>query len=126
MDSRRKVGARVSELQIIPWFNGDPITVEAIADSDKVAYSWASLSGVPDEPKTINHLLIWHDCDHHLWYEDPTKNHKLIPDYVGWHPAGVGLHDLISADPLHIEASVYWPDCCGMHGWIRDGRWIPA
>lgn len=34
-----------------------------------------------------------------------------------------------SIEPLHIEPSVLCaPDKggCGTHGWIRDGRWVPA
>ncbi|WP_019137641.1 hypothetical protein [Cellulomonas massiliensis] len=46
--------------------------------------------------------------------------------YRYWMPAGVGAHDLIQREQLYIEASVYWPDCCGMHGFIRDGRWHPV
>jgi hypothetical protein len=35
-------------------------------------------------------------------------------------------HQLITEDPLHIEASVACPQHCGDHGFIRDGRWVPA
>lgn len=89
--------------------------------SDKVAYSWTCNVAEPEgHIHTIACLWIWHDCDHSL---DPAK--KASPDYPeGWTPAGVGLHDLISIEPLHIEASVYWPNCCGMHGWVRDGKYI--
>lgn len=34
-------------------------------------------------------------------------------------------HQLISRDPLHVEASVLCA-ICGDHGWIRDGRWVAA
>jgi hypothetical protein len=34
-------------------------------------------------------------------------------------------HEVITRDPLHIEASILCPDC-GTHGWIRNGRWVEA
>lgn len=113
-------------LEVTPWFGGDAKTLLALDGTDKVAYSWGAIQGVPDEPKTIAHLLIWHNCDKSIWRTDPKKIQELIDDYVGWHPAGVGLHTLVSVDPLHLEPSLLWPDCCGMHGFIRDGAWIPA
>lgn len=91
----------------------EPLPEKYIRIGDKVAYSWDS-----DE-----HLTVWHWCDHHLWagragYDaDPTR-------YWYWTPAGVGGHTLVSREPLHLEPSLYWPDCCGMHGFIRDGKWI--
>lgn len=88
---------------------------------DKVAYQWKCASKDPDNHKhVIGCLWIWHDCDQNL---DPVDDH-WTSKYVGWQPTGVAAHDLISVDPLHIEASVYWPGCCGLHGWIRDGRWV--
>lgn len=116
----------MTDRQIVPWFGGKPKTVLAIEDTDKVAYSWATVPGVPDEPKKIEQLLVWHNCDRSVWLADPSKPDNVVREYEGWTPAGVGLHDLISAEPLHIEASVYWPTCCGMHGFIRDGRWVSA
>lgn len=90
-------------------------------ESDKVAYSWTCNSEEdPSHVHVIECLWVWHDCDLNL---RPVDTHWTSL-YVGWKPGGVGLHDLISVDPLHIEASVYWPSCCGMHGWIRDGKWI--
>lgn len=86
-----------------------------------VAYSWTS------DGRTINDLWIWHWCEHPLWEgRGKTEFEAHRDDYRFWSPAGVGAHDLITVDPLHIEASVYWPDCCGLHGWIRDGRWTDA
>ncbi|HUX70402.1 MAG TPA: hypothetical protein VMV41_07830 [Cellulomonadaceae bacterium] len=68
-------------------------------------------------------ICVWHWCDHHLWAgRDHYDEHR--DEYIGWTPAGAGAHDVISLDPLHLEPSVYWPDCCGMHGFIRDGQWV--
>ncbi len=43
-----------------------------------------------------------------------------------WFWAGTGRHQLISLDPLHLEPSIGWTDCCGRHGFIRNGKWEPA
>lgn len=32
---------------------------------------------------------------------------------------------LVSMDPLHVEPSIHCLSC-GEHGFIRDGKWIPA
>jgi hypothetical protein len=110
----------MSDISVTPWFGGSPIALQSIDDTNKVAYSrTVTTDGVEG-------VLVWHDCDKHLWYNDPEKNHSLIPDYIGWHPANVGAHTLVNMDPLHLEPSVYWPDCCGLHGFVRDGRWISA
>jgi hypothetical protein len=42
-----------------------------------------------------------------------------------WVAAGTSAHTLVSRDPLHLEPSLLWR-CCGTHGWVRGGVWIPA
>lgn len=121
----------MSDINVTPWFGGAQIAVQTLAETERVAYSWSKPAGAPeDAPKTIDDLIVWHDCDHNLWLNDDPRNDDrdktMVAEHNGWHPTGVGHHDLITVAPLHIEASVYWPDCCGMHGWIRDGRWIAA
>lgn len=115
-----------ANMQIVPWFGGTPVVVRPL--SEKVAYCWMVPQGAYPEThvQTIADLMVWHLCDHSLWENDPTKTPELVHDTDGWHPTGVGAHTLVTIEPLHIEASVYWPDCCGLHGWIRDGRWIDA
>lgn len=115
-----------TEVVVTPWYGGESKTLLSLEGTDRVAYSWVSIPDRPDEPKTIDHLMVWHDCDKRLWRADPRKDQRLVDQYLGWHPSGVGHHDLISAEPLHIEASVYWPSCCGLHGWIRGGKWVDA
>lgn len=41
-----------------------------------------------------------------------------------WQAAGTGLHTVVSRDPWHLEASLLASWCCGLHGFIREGRWI--
>ena len=70
-------------------------------------------------------ICVWHWCDHHLWAgRDHFDAHR--DEYVGWVPANASAHTLISTEPLHLEPSIYWPDCCGLHGWVRDGAWVSA
>lgn len=118
----------MSEMMIEPWFGGRQIEVQSLEGTDKVAYAWGIPSGADEAThvQTINDLILWHHCDKNVWRGNPEKVQSVIDDYIGWHPSGVGLHTLVSAEPLHIEASVYWPTCCGMHGWIRNGRWSDA
>lgn len=42
-----------------------------------------------------------------------------------WVAANTEAHTLAARDPLHLEPSLLW-SCCGLHGWVRDGRWVPA
>lgn len=107
------------EREIVPWFGGSPITVQSIEGSDRIAYSWGRFASQPeDAPLTIRNLLLWHDCTQSVG--------KADADRPGWAPWGAGLHTLVAVEPLHIEASVFYPACCGMHGFIRAGRWVPA
>ena len=96
----------------------DALAVDATKISDNVAYNWTC--GL-DHTHSIECLYIWHDCGQIL---GPTT---VAPgERFGWRPAGVRLHTLVQQAPLTITASVYWPDCCGLHGFIIDGVWIPA
>lgn len=106
-------------IEITPWFGGAPVKVQSLEGTDKVAYSWGIPAGADAETHvpTISDLLVWHDCDQSIGTSEGYA------DRAGWVPWGCGLHTLIEVDPLHIEASVFYPECCGLHGWIRDGRW---
>lgn len=104
---------------IIRWaFLDRKMVVHNLVDP-RVAYSWTC--GHDDHKHTIDCLWIWHKCSAELL--DPEAANL---GYRGWQPTGVGLHTLVSADPLHLEASMYWPECCGLHGFIREGRWLPV
>ena len=93
--------------------------------SDKVAYSLTCYNKheLTDE-HTIDCLWIWHDCDMSVAVDPATvKDMSKVELVQGWKPTGVAKHELLSIEPLHLEPSVYWPACCGMHGFIRDGKW---
>ncbi len=83
-----------------------------------VAWGWMDFGRGPE-------IYVWHWCDHQLWAG--REGYDAHPeDYTFWVPGGVAAHTVVSTEPLHLEPSVYWPDCCGMHGWIRGGRWVSA
>lgn len=71
---------------------------------------------------------IWHWCTGSVILKKPpppASTGERIPDYYPrWALAAVGAHDLIARDPLHLEPSVHWPGCCGLHGWVREGAWV--
>jgi len=47
--------------------------------------------------------------------------------FTGWIDLTSGTrHRLVSEDPLTIEPSILCPAGCGLHGFIRGGRWVPA
>lgn len=117
-------------IELVPSHARAQVTILDGSDGN-VAYAWRANSA---EPKTIDDLLVFHDCDHNVMLGNATaaiaageeRNIESIEAFIGWSMTGAGAHDLIAVDPLHIEASVYWPECCGIHGFIRDGRWVSA
>lgn len=90
-----------------------------------VAYEWVTADHWFHPPhdgdceRNIGHLLVWHDCAVVLGPDSvaPGVRH-------GWVPTGVRAHTLVQVEPLTVTASVYWPACCGLHGFITDGRWV--
>lgn len=104
--------------------NADPAVLPE-PDMIRVGPLVAYQTGVEGYERSHGGLLVWHWCDHHLWAGRPGYDRD--PDgYRMWTPGAVGAHTLVSLDPLHLEPSVYWPDCCGLHGWIRGGVWSDA
>lgn len=84
---------------------------------------------------------VWLDDDHGLrWHteqgaEGPTGAlfvHRDKRDPQNWCLGGVEWRSstgpnwtLVSMQPFHIEPSVHCL-ACGDHGFIRDGKWVPA
>lgn len=101
---------------MVNWYDhSQPPKPEAIKISDNLYATWPQ-----DDPAP----LLWHWCDRSVWRSKPDAD----PDRCkpAWVPTGVRLHNLIAKEPLHLEPSVYWPTCCGMHGWVRNGQWVGA
>lgn len=63
---------------------------------------------------------FWHWCKS---LEDVPADRKVHEGC--WVAAGTGAHTLVSREPLHLEPSLLW-QCCGLHGFVRNGQWIPA
>lgn len=78
--------------------------------TDDIFYGWLEHETNP---------MFWHWC--------PT--YAALPEEKtvtgGWIGAGTSAHTLVSREPLHLEPSLLWR-CCGLHGFVRDGVWIPA
>jgi len=110
----------MSEIEITTWFGAQHL-VNSLGETDKVVFTWNDTEG---RLPTIEDLLVWHYCDRSVWLKDPEKDPQAARSMEGFTPAGVGLHELISVEPLHLEPSLYWPTCCGMHGFIREGKWV--
>ena len=78
--------------------------------------------------------MIWHWCDRSVFLAqrdlsqpEGSKANRMAWWYEPqWVPAGCRAHQMLSRDPLHLEPSLVWPDCCRKHGWIRNGIWTPA
>lgn len=54
-------------------------------------------------------ILVWHDC----------------PPDGGWVASGAGLHTVLGNEisTMTFQPSLYFLDCCGLHGWIENGVW---
>lgn len=110
------------------WNDHSPVNAAYL--TDKIAYTWNCYDPEGDNDQglnwsnhvhTIECIYVWHDCDQTLGPDSVAPGERF-----GWRPAGVRAHTLVQIEPLTITASVYWPDCCGLHGFITDGRWIDA
>lgn len=100
---------------------------EAVEIGVGVAFQWIQHEDPdahhPGQPCTrdLMHLWIWHDCSLILGEGTVAPGERF-----GWRPAGVRSHQLVAPEPLSISPSVYWSDCCGLHGFITDGAWRTA
>lgn len=60
---------------------------------------------------------------HGLYYEHPCAGGKLAP---GWVPfTGEYRWEVQQSDPLTITPSLLCR-VCGHHGFVRNGKWVPA
>ncbi|MDX3527145.1 hypothetical protein P1P75_11995 [Streptomyces sp. ID05-39B] len=79
--------------------------------NDDIYYGWLA-----NEPNPT----FWHWCK---TLEGVPPEHKVHEGC--WVAAGTGAHTLVSRDPLHLEPSLLW-NCCGIHGFVRNGQWVSA
>jgi hypothetical protein len=68
------------------------------------------------EPES--HPVLWHWCE-------PKNEEAAAYCRKGtaphWCPWGTAAHTVVQREPLTLTPSVYWPGCCGMHGFVTDG-----
>lgn len=50
---------------------------------------------------------------------------SCVSDEGSWIPVGRGQWTLVSENPLTLAPSLLCT-VCGDHGFIRDGKWVPA
>ena len=80
--------------------------------------------GIPDIPRCgvlVHHFKpgTTHECMGFIYFNTPEVRamRSITNDqYPMW--------DLLSYEPLHVEPSLAC--VCGDHGFIRDGKWVPA
>lgn len=81
--------------------------LEVHAINEDIAYGWppGEMTGVPDDTNP----WFWHWCTRQSrWMGQATTNHVVI-----------------CLAPLTLTPSLLWP-CCAMHGFVREGVWVPA
>jgi len=80
---------------------------------------WAGLAeaGITKVTEDIYYGWIDGTSDPTFWHWCTTNGR--------WVPAGTPRHELRSREPLHLEPSLLW-ECCGLHGWVRNGQWTGA
>lgn len=76
--------------------------------TDDIYFGWVADHANP---------MFWHWCT----AADP----ELTATGTRWIAANSESHTQVSREPLHLEPSLLW-QCCGLHGFVRDGNWIPA
>lgn len=78
--------------------------------TDEIYYGWLAREA---------NLMFWHWCSARADVPEERTVHGP------WVAAGTSAHTLVSREPLHLEPSLLWR-CCGTHGFVREGEWIPA
>jgi hypothetical protein len=104
-----------------PWGQVHPI-----GDGSLIRYGWTTCSEHTECPRDIDHLLVWHWCVNPVDMTAELVAEAFPEGVLGWMPSGVGAHTLVQEDPLTLTASLYWPECCGVHGFITEGKWVAA
>lgn len=107
------------------WTDPSAPPVEGCVDlGSNVWACWAEGWARPGADGVVK-PLIWHWCDRSV---AKTRDSDRLPEWYEpqWVAGGTMAHDLVAVEPLHIEPSFLMPACCGIHGFIRNGRWVSA
>ncbi|MEV4783965.1 hypothetical protein AB0K53_00675 [Streptomyces tuirus] len=98
-------------------------------DRSKPPTEWPGLetSGLTKLTDDIYYGWLQHETNPMFWHWCPT--YARLPEEKtvsgGWIGAGTSAHTVVAREPLHLEPSLLWR-CCGTHGFVRDGKWVPA
>lgn len=76
--------------------------------TDDIYYGWVGGHANP---------VFWHWC--------APVDPELTASGTRWVAANTEGHTLVAREPLHLEPSLLW-ECCGVHGFVRAGEWVPA
>jgi hypothetical protein len=81
------------------WPNVD---ARPIAGTDEVLWGYAPEYG----------MVLWHWC----------------AKYEFWYLSTAGLHTAVISNEglLSLVPSVWWSECCGLHGWFTRSEWHPV
>lgn len=60
-----------------------------------------------------------------LWYHRNPETGEQCIGGITWDPERAYHWDLVSLDPLTVSPSLLCLTC-KCHGFIRDGKWVPA
>lgn len=72
---------------------------------------------------------LWHWCDRSVIKQKDTDR---LPEWYEfqWVLVGVSAHTQLAGPPitlapteLTLDPSVYWPQCCNKHGYLKQGNW---
>lgn len=75
--------------------------------------------GVRAEVRSVNGEI------HGVYYEHTCNGHPESPGFAAVKPTWSDGWELVSLEPLTLSPSLLCR-VCGHHGFIRDGRWVPA
>lgn len=106
------------------WTRPEHPPVDATDLGSGVWLSWNSKFNVDDQP------MLWHWCNRSIYIAARDKGAESEARRLDWWytpvwvPTGVGAHTLVQREPLTLNPSVFWRDCCGLHGWIQNGKWV--
>jgi hypothetical protein len=95
----------------VPPSDWPGLEMTVIRLTDDIYFGWLAAEANP---------TFWHWCAALEGVPPERKVHDGC-----WVAAGTGAHTLVSREPLHLEPSLL-SNCCGLHGFVRGGEWIPA
>lgn len=94
-----------------------------------------------------SHPHLWHWCTEEFWVPPLLPSPDDDGDYwyasmgrhqrrrrspwvyrrpePGWRIYDTGAHVLVHRDPLELRGEVFWY-CCGRHGRVTGGIWVPG